>query len=359
MIKLPGLIDPHVHLREPGATHKEDYDSGTSAALAGGITIVLAMPNTKPPIFDAETLDLTLSAAKQKAHCDYGQFVGAGPNNADWEKYKGVSSLAAGLKMYLDSTFGELRLDDMTLWQPHFKSWPKDMPIVAHSESRSMAAAILFAEIYDRPVHIAHISLREEVLLIKAAKEKGIKVTCEVCPHHLFLSKDDIPSISNGHPGRGEVRPRLATRKDVDSLWENVDVIDCFATDHAPHTIEEKDSDNPPPGFPGLETILPLLLTAVSESRLTMPDLIAKMYTNPKKIFNLPDQHETWVEIDEKAAYEIKASEQFTRCGWTPFEGWRVKGKVRKVVLRDNTAFEDGKILAPSGYGRNVRDNTH
>ena len=190
MLKLPGLIDPHVHLREPGATHKEDYDSGTSAALAGGITIVLAMPNTKPPIFDADTLDLALNAAKQKAHCDYGQFVGAGPDNADWGKNEVVSAQAVGLKMYLDSTFGELRLDDMSLWMPHFENYPKNMPIVAHSESRSMAAAILFAAIYDRPVHIAHISLKEEVLLIKAAKERGIKVTCEVCPHHLFLSKD-------------------------------------------------------------------------------------------------------------------------------------------------------------------------
>ena len=353
MLKLPGLIDPHVHLREPGATHKEDFDSGTSAALAGGFTMVLTMPNTKPPIFDAETLELALNAARQKARCDYAQFVGAGPDNA--EKAASLADQAAGLKMYLDSTFGELRLDDMTLWQPHFEKYPKNYPIVAHSESRSMAAAILFAAIYDRPVHIAHISLKEEVLIIKAAKERGIKVTCEVCPHHLFLSKDDIPSISHGHAGRGEVRPRLATKEDVDALWKNLDVIDCFATDHAPHTIEEKDSDNPPPGFPGLETALPLLLTAVSESRLTIPDLIEKMYTNPKKIFNLPDQPKTWIEVDTKAAYEIKAQDQFTRCNWTPFEGWKVKGKVRKVVLRGKTAFEDGKILVEAGYGKNVR----
>jgi carbamoyl-phosphate synthase/aspartate carbamoyltransferase/dihydroorotase len=355
MIQLPGLIDPHVHLREPGATHKEDFDSGTSAALAGGVTIVLAMPNTKPPIFDADTLDLALNAAKQKARCDYGQYVGAGPDNSDWTSHKAESDRAAGLKMYLDSTFGELRLDDMTLWSPHFANWPKDLPIVAHSESRSMAAAILFAAIHDRPVHIAHISLKEEVLLIKAAKERGIKVTCEVCPHHLFLSKDDIPAISHGHPGRGEVRPRLATKEDVDALWKNMDVIDCFATDHAPHTISEKDSDNPPPGFPGLETFLPLILTAVQDGRLTMDDVIAKMHTNTKRIFNLPEQPETWVEVDENAQYEIKASEQFTRCNWTPFEGWKVRGRVRKVVLRGKTAFEDGKILAELGYGKNIR----
>lgn len=353
MIKLPGLIDPHVHLREPGATHKEDYDSGTSAALAGGFTIVLAMPNTKPPIFDSATLDLALTAAKQKARCDFGQYIGAGPDNADIAA--SLSGTAAGLKMYLDSTFGELRLDDMTLWTPHFQTYPKNYPLVAHSESRTMAAAILFAAVYDRPVHIAHISLKEEVLLIKAAKEKGIKVTCEVCPHHLFLSKDDIPSISHGHPGRGEVRPRLATKEDVAALWQNMDVIDCFATDHAPHTIEEKDSGNPPPGFPGLETALPLLLTAVGDGRLTMDDIMMKSYTNPQKIFNLPEQPETWIEIDENEIHEIKASEQFTRCSWTPFEGWKVKGRVRKVVLRGQTAFEDGKVLVKAGYGRNVR----
>ena len=184
MIKLPGLIDPHVHLREPGATHKEDWDTGTSAALAGGFTLVLAMPNTKPPIFDAETLELALNAARQKARCDYAQYLGAGPDNA--EVAASLADKAAALKMYLDMTFGQLRLDDMTLWMSHFEKYPKRFPIVTHSESRSMAAAILFAAIYDRPVHIAHISLKEEILLIKAAKEKGIKVTCEVCPHHLF-----------------------------------------------------------------------------------------------------------------------------------------------------------------------------
>jgi len=353
MLKLPGFIDPHVHLREPGATHKEDWDTGTSAALAGGFTMVLAMPNTKPPIFDAGTFALALEAAGQKARCDYAQYVGAGPENA--QAAAALADKAAALKMYLDVTFGQLRLDDMTLWGPHFEKYPKKYPIVVHAESRSMAAALLFSALYDRPVHIAHISLKEEVLLIKAAKEKGIKVTCEVCPHHLFLSRDDIPAISHGHPGRGEVRPRLAAKEDVEALWQNLDVIDCFATDHAPHTLEEKDSDNPPPGFPGLETALPLLLTAVSESRLTIPDLITRMYTNPKKIFNLPEQPDTWVEVDENVVYEIKAAGQFTRCGWTPFEGWQVKGRVSRVVLRGREAYHDGKILVETGYGRDVR----
>jgi carbamoyl-phosphate synthase/aspartate carbamoyltransferase/dihydroorotase len=353
MIKIPGLIDPHVHLREPGATHKEDWDTGTSAALAGGVTMILAMPNTKPAIFDSATLDLALEAARSKARCDYAQYLGAGPDNAG--AAASIAPRAAGLKMYLDSTFGELRLDDMTLWQEHFKTWPRHLPIVAHAESRSMAAVILMAAIYDRPVHIAHISLKEEILLIKAAKERGIKVTCEVCPHHLFLSREDMPAIAQGHPGRGEVRPRLASRQDVDSLWTNLEVIDCFATDHAPHTLAEKDADSPPPGFPGLETLLPLLLTAVADGRLTLEDLIQKSVTNPRKVFSLPEQPETWVEVDENAVFEIRSAEMQSRCGWTPFEGWKVKGGVTRVVLRGREAFREGRVLVEPGYGRNVR----
>ena len=350
MLKLPGLIDPHIHVREPGQTHKEDWDSATRAALAGGVTTILAMPNTNPPIFDATTLDLALDAARQKARCDYAQFVGAGPDNADI--LPTLAPRAAGLKMYLDSTFGELRLDDMALWMPHFEKYPKDFPIVLHSESRTMAAGILFAAIYDRPVHIAHISLREEILLIKAAKEKGIKVTCEVCPHHLFLTGEEDAGLKGG---RKEVRPRLATQADVNALWQHMDVIDCFATDHAPHTAAEKDSENPPPGFPGLETLLPLLLTAVDDGRLTMDDILQKSVINPRHIFLLPKQSETWIEVDEDAIYEIHAADQHTRCGWTPFEGWKVKGRVRKVVLRGRTAFEDGKIGVDLGYGQDIR----
>lgn len=352
-IRLPGLIDPHVHVREPGQTHKEDWDTATQAALAGGVTTILAMPNTKPPIFDATTLELALTAATEKARCDYAQYFGAGPANA--AEVARLARRAAGLKMYLDSTFGELRLDDMTLWLEHFRRWPGPGPIVVHAESRSMAAALAFAQMFDQPVHVAHVSRREEILLIREAKARGVRVTCEVTPHHLFLTAEDIPVIGREHPGRGEVRPRLASRTDVDALWQNLDVIDCFATDHAPHTLAEKDSENPPPGFPGLETMLPLLLTAVHEGRLTLDDLIQKSVINPRQIFHLPEQPETWVEVDEDARWEIRAADLYSRCGWTPFEGWQVRGRVTRVVLRGREALRDGQVLAAPGTGQNVR----
>ncbi len=350
MIKLPGLIDPHVHLREPGATHKEDWGSGTKAGMAGGFTMLLAMPNTEPPILDENTYKLSDSAASKKAHIDYGIFIGAGDSNVT--KVGNLAPQAAGLKMYLDQTYGPLQLTDMSLWQQYFQVWPGIYPIAVHAEKRSLAAILLMSVLYDQPVHICHVARKEEILVIRAAKEKGVKVTCEVTPHHMFMTEADIPI---DEPGKGEVRPHLASSVDRDALWENLDVIDCFASDHAPHTLSEKNSSNPPPGFPGLETSLFLYLNAVSEKRLTIDDLILHMVTNPRRIFKLPAQADTWIEIDPEIPREINAADGFTRCGWTPFEGWIVKGRLKRVILRGVTVFKDGEITAKPGSGRNVR----
>lgn len=352
MVRLPGLIDPHVHMREPGATHKEDWHSGTTAALAGGVTIVLTMPNTQPPVTDAQSLNLALEAARQKAVCDYAQYLGATPENASIAAE--LAPQAAGLKMYLDHTYGPLRLADMTDWMAHLAHWPHEMPLAVHAEGRTLAAVILLATFYERPLHLCHVSRREEILIIRAAKERGLKVTCEVAPHHLFLSEDDVPALGQG---RSEVRPVLASLRDRQALWDNLDVIDCFATDHAPHTPAEKDGNNPPPGFPGLETALPLLLTAVAEGRLTLEDIIQRCYINPQRIFRLPAQPETWVEVDPESTWEIRGDHLFTRAGWTPFEGWRVRGRVVRVVLRGTEVYRDGKVLASPGFGRNIRVN--
>lgn len=349
-LRLPGLIDAHVHMREPGATHKEDWDTGTAAALAGGVTTVLAMPNTKPPVIDLPTLRETVQIAESKARCNFAQYVGAGAENSATAAE--TAPYAAGLKMYLDATYGPLRLDLMSDWKAHLSAWPADAPICSHSEGRTLAAMILMAQITRRPVHFCHVSQKEEIELIKAAKAMGVPVTCEVTPHHLFLSEKDIPSIGQG---RAEVRPDLESEKDVQALWENLDVIDVFATDHAPHTLEEKDSPTPPPGFPGVETMLPLLLNAVNEGRLTLDDIILRCYTNPQRIFHLPAQPETWVEVDLNAGYTLQAANLHSRSGWTPYEGMNVKGRVVRVVLRGQPAYENETILAAPGFGRNLR----
>ena len=346
-MRLPGLIDPHVHMREPGATHKEDWDSGTAAALAGGFAQVLAMPNTQPPVVDAELLEAAYTLVADKAHCDYAQYMGAGPDNA--EAAAKAADRCAGLKLYLDQTYGPLRLDEMSIWKAHYQAWPANRPLVAHAEGRTLAAAILISAVTDRPLHLAHVATREDILLVRDAKARGLKITCEVTPHHLFLTADDLSG------GRGEVRPRLGTQADVDALWANLDVIDCFATDHAPHTADEKDSETPPPGFPGLETALPLLLNAVHAGRLTLEDMIDRMSVNPRRIFGVPDQPETWVEVDPEAKVTLSSRNMHSRAGWTPYEGMQVHGLVRRVVLRGETVFEDGQVLAKKGSGRRIR----
>jgi carbamoyl-phosphate synthase/aspartate carbamoyltransferase/dihydroorotase len=346
-MRISGLIDPHAHMREPGATHKEDWASGTAAALAGGFTQVLAMPNTDPPVVDQTSLDGALKLAAQGARCDYGLYLGAGADNISLAA--GLAEKSAGLKLYLDQTYGPLRLEAMSVWQAHFTAWPQDRPLVVHAEGRTLAAAILMAALVDRPLHVAHVATREDIIIVRAAKQHGIRVTCEVTPHHLFLTADVLPN------GWNEVRPRLRSQADVDALWANLDVIDCFATDHAPHTAAEKAGADPPPGFPGLETALPLLLTAINEGRLTLEDLLIRMDVNPRRIFRVPAQSETWVEVDLDHPYTLTAQTMHTKARWTPFEGWPVRGKVLKVVLRGSTVYADGRVLAQPGFGQRIR----
>ncbi|KAF1644667.1 UNVERIFIED_CONTAM: CAD protein, partial [Eudyptes robustus] len=350
LIRLPGLIDVHVHLREPGGTHKEDFASGTAAALAGGVTMVCAMPNTSPAVTDAASFALVQKLAEAGARCDFALFLGASSDNVGL--LGPLAGAAAGLKMYLNDTFSSLRMDDVSLWMEHFEQWPQHLPVVAHAERQTVAAVLMVAQLYQRPVHICHVARREEILLIKAAKQKGIPVTCEVAPHHLFLCRDDLGRLGEG---RAAVRPVLGTHQDVEALWENMDTIDCFATDHAPHTLEEKQGQEPPPGYPGLETMLPLLLTAVSEGRLTVEDVVQRLYENPRKIFGLPAQEDTYVEVDLEHEWIIPSCTAFSKARWTPFEGMKVKGTVRRVVLRGEVAYIDGQVLVPPGYGQDVK----
>jgi carbamoyl-phosphate synthase / aspartate carbamoyltransferase / dihydroorotase len=349
MIRLPGLVDPHVHLREPGGEHKEDFDSGTSAALAGGFTSVLAMPNTQPPLVDEASFERARTAARAKARCDYGLYLGAGSDNA--ATAAALAARTCGLKLYLDQTFGPLRLDDLGSLQAHIGSWPKHRPIAAHAEGRSLAAVLAIAAVVDRPIHICHVSRRDEILLIRAAKERGLKVTCEVAPHHLLFTAADFSHLP---AGRREVRPSLNQPADRQALWENLPVIDCFATDHAPHTRAEKDGDQPPPGFPGLETALGLLWTAVADGRLTVDDIAERMCTNPRRVFGLPEAPESYVEVDPDSPWEVRSSDLHSRCGWTPYEGMRLPARVCRVVLRGKPAFENGRVTAPLGSGRDL-----
>lgn len=345
IIALPGLIDVHTHLRVPGGEHKEDFRTGTAAALAGGITQLLAMPNTSPPLTLPEVMVETLAMARHDVLCDVGLFAGASPAHID--RLPTLAPYAVALKIYLNDTFGKLRVEDVPTLRACFQTWPRDKLIAMHAEKQSVAVGIGLAATYERPVHFCHISRREEIELIADAKMRGLPVTCEVTPHHLFMDVTDRERLGM----LADMRPVLGTPDDVAALWAHIhDTVDCLATDHAPHTLAEKQSDNPPPGVAGLETSLVLLLTAVAENRLTLGRLIDLMHTNPRRLYNLPEQPDTRVEV-EMTPTTIRNERMQSKCGWTPFHGRTVAGRVKRVVLRGQVVYEEGKVLAQPGTG--------
>lgn len=343
-IELPGLIDVHTHLRVPGGEHKEDFTTGTAAAVAGGITMILGMPNTSPPLSTVPVLQKTIATAEGNIYSDVGLFAGASPPVID--QLPTLAPYTAALKIYLNDTFGDLRVDEVPVLAQCFATWPRHKLIAMHAEKQSVAVGIGLSAAYDRPVHFCHISRREEIELIAQAKARGLKVSCEVCPHHLFMTYAETEKQG----AFADMRPVLGSQNDVDALWDHInDTIDCIATDHAPHTIAEKQGDPYPPGIIGLQTSLPLMLTAAAEGRISLERVRTMMFDNPKRLYNLPDQPDTHIKVDVDNTFTIRNEEQKSKCGWTPFAGWEVVGRVQKVVLRGTTVFENGQLLEKAG----------
>lgn len=347
VLRLPGLIDVHTHLRVPGGEHKEDFSTGSAAALAGGVTQLLAMPNTQPTLSKPEILAETIRTLQQTARCDIGLFAGA--SSADLDDLAGCAPYAYALKIYLNDTFGRLRVDSVPTLVRCFTEWPRDQLIALHAEEQSVAVAIGLCAVYDRPIHLCHISRKEEIELIADAKMRGLPVTCEVAPHHLFMDRSHYEAMG----AWADMRPVLGTKEDVEALWHHLaETVDCVATDHAPHTRAEKQSATPPPGVAGLQTSLPLMLTAVHQGRVSLERVIALMHTNPQRIFNLPPQTETYCDVDVDATFVVRDADQYSKCGWTPFAGWELFGRIQEVTLRGSVAYREGELLAQPGTGQ-------
>lgn len=320
-ITLPGLIDPHVHLRDPGATHKEDFVSGASAARAGGFSWILDMPNNPQPTITREALDDKLDRVRSITDCHIGFIFGASQKDNTGEFGKVVDDVFA-LKIYMDTTTGDLLLEEKDILERAFAAWPSQKPIVVHAEGETMEKAISLARKFDKHLHIAHLSQKSELIRVIEEKENGVPVTCEVTPHHLFLTENDVPRLK----GYGIMKPPLKTQEDVDFLWKHIDAIDCIATDHAPHTIEEKGSDNPPYGVPGLETSLSLMLTAVKEGRIVLDDIVRLMHEGPKRIFAIPVSDDPVLTVDMNVSYTIDSKLFKSKSKWSPFDGMKVWG---------------------------------
>ncbi|HEX2914939.1 MAG TPA: amidohydrolase family protein [Chloroflexia bacterium] len=350
ILKVPGLADPHVHLREPGSENKEDFYTGTCAALAGGYTALLDMPNNPRPTTSPEALAEKKQLAASKIVCDLGFNFGATPNNAP--VYPEVESQVAALKAYLGETHGPLVFGGLEGMLAVFQGWNSHKPIMIHAEGPIVAATIGLAALYGRRIHICHLSKKAELELVRTAKERGLPVTCEVAPHHLFLTREDATPGKLGPYGR--MSPALQSGSDVEALWQGLadGAVDMIATDHAPHTREEKDSDKPPFGVPGLETAFGLMFKAAYEgyAGLTVERLVKLMAVAPRQVFGLP-QGDSEIEIDD-SEYTISEEGLFTKCGWTPFAGVKARGRVKRVWLRGQLVFEDGQVLAKPGSGQ-------
>ena len=347
IIRLPGLIDPHVHLRDPGGTHKEDFTSGTRAALAGGFTVVLDMPNNPgEPTVTPQALAHKAAITAGRLSCDVGLHYGATPRNAP--TFKRVASMVFALKLYLDHTTGDLKIEELETIRNIMLAWPAHKPLCVHAEDRTLAMVLGLVPSVGRGVHFCHISEKIEIELIRDAKRRGLPVTCEVAPHHLYLTEDDLPRLG----AYGVMKPPLKRGADVDALWANLDYIDMIATDHAPHTVAEKQGETPAFGVPGLETSLPLMLNAVAQGKLTLDRLVEMMHFAPASLFRVPSQPETYVEVDTERRIRIIADVMQSRAGWTPFEGMNLLGTVETVVLRGREVVRDGLIVAEPGFGQ-------
>ncbi|MFA6523753.1 MAG: dihydroorotase family protein [Candidatus Peribacteraceae bacterium] len=381
---LPGLIDCHVHLREPGLTHKGDMETETRAALHGGVTTVCDMPNAVPPTVTIGALKEKIKLAKRIKDCDIRFFFGVAEMahiedlGKVWED-EDLRKHLVGAKLFLDHSTGDLKASPETVAEAFRVCGDLGIPLTAHCENPGLNAAadkankrtdiaahsivrppeseevavrgaIELAKKYGTKLHIAHISTVQGVECVREAKAAGLPVTCEVAPHHLFLTTDDYATLGT----LAKMNPPLRTAEHRDALWAGIEdgTIDCIATDHAPHTLEEKETSEAlkaPSGVPGVEVMLPLLLTVAARGwphpatkrppiHLDKEDIVRLCFENPNQIFGLKKhpvsegRKADCILVDSDEEWTIRGKELHSKCKWTPYEGWLVRGKVVRVI---------------------------
>lgn len=350
-ITIKGMLDPHVHLRSMDWEHKGTFASETAAAVAGGYWAVFDMPNTEPSTTSPASLDRKLTEMRTQSVCDWGVYYGAS-QTGNWDTYASVTESVCGLKIYNNATTGNLLISEQPMRDRHYAAWPVGKVIAVHAEDDTVLDILAQVRKHDRHTHFLHISTTKEIEYLKAAKEEGLPVTIGVCPHHLWLTENDLSAIGS----LGWMKPTLKTQADQDALWNAISsgLVDVVESDHAPHTLDEKASDNPPYGVPGLETTLPLLCTAIHEGRLTIERCIELVSTNPRNIFGVPLPDDTFTVIDLDVSTIIKRENLHTQCGWSPFEGMRVQGKIVETWIRGVKVYDGESVIADPGFGQNL-----
>ena len=393
---LPGAIDVHVHFREPGYTHKEDWQTGTAAAAMGGVTTVFEMPNVDPPTATPEALALKQEAAK-KAHVDYGLYGLLAEDNIDQLEAL-IDGGVAGFKCFMGNTFGNLPSPSTGAMLEGFEIVAgRGLRIALHAETASIMArrekrlqsagrtdplahlasrpavvaieavsrAAVLAEWTGARIHILHISSADELRPLREAKARGVDITGETCPHYLMF--DERAYID--HRSIIRVNPPVREKRHQVGLWEGLHdgTIDMIATDHAPHVPAEKlrnDIWTVDCGFPGVETQMPLMLTQVRAGRLSLSDYVRLTSTKPAKAFGLypakgallPGSDADITLVDLNREDTIAAAQFQSRSKITPFEGMKVTGVPMHTLVRGRFVMKDRQIVGETrGWGRSVR----
>lgn len=386
LLLLPGVIDDQVHFREPGLTHKEDLAHATRACAKGGVTTFLEMPNTVPATIDRTNLLAKLQLASEKSLVNFGFYIGATPHNLEELK---TATRTPGIKIFIGSSTGDLLVDNQECLERIFAE--TRLPICAHCEDESIvrANAIKFAQSRDvadhsrvrdhraaevatrramdlshrhrHPFHVLHVSTAEEVQLLKDHRHL---VTSEVCPHHLLFSIDDYARLGS----LIKMNPSIKSRADNDALWQALrdGTIPVIATDHAPHTLAEKELPFPqcPSGLPAVENSLALMLTEVHRGRISLEQVVHAMCEAPAMVWNIRGKGRIErgfdadvVLVDPHARRTILNDDQQTKCGWSPWHGTEVTGIPIRTWVHGQTVFRrsDGvDWFAATPAGREV-----
>jgi len=388
---LPGLIDAHVHFRDPGLTFKEDFFSGSAAAAAGGFTTVMDMPNTVPPTTTPQTFKEKMGIACKKSLVDFGLHAGVADlsNIKDLAEYK-----PASFKIFMDlvdddflmEVFGKINEvhDNALIDHGHPLNEAGEHPLISlhaedpdvvkqctermkkegsdpelyaqarppQAEIEAIKNAISLAGKFNQRIHFCHVSTKKSLKLINTAKKTGLKITSEITPHHLFLDSGYLKTYGNLAKTNPPLRDK--NRLNIEDLAQ----IDIIGTDHAPHTLEEKKKDvwNAPPGIPGLETILPLLLTQLNQGKISVEDIKRLLCENPAKIFNIPNKgfitegmDADLVVIDLKKEGVVDPDNFKSKAKYSPFKGFKTKGMPVMTMLRGKLVMDNGKIIDNHG----------
>lgn len=366
---LPGAIDPHVHFRDPGNTEKEDLESGSRAASAGGITSFLDMPNTLPNAINRSSLEEKIASAAKKSVTHHGFFIGATNTNiSDLQSVEGMDGVC-GIKIFMGSSTGDLLVheqkhlenifantggiiathaEDEERLRSRIPKFKHRKDIAAHAECRDVECALIatkrasaLAKDYDHRLHIVHLTSGQEADWL--ASNKGDLITTEVCTQHLTFDQNDIEKLGT----RALMNPPIRYTEDRDKLWKRLKdgTIDCVVTDHAPHTLQAKSVGfpNAPAGMPGVETSLPLMLTHAEEGKCSISDIVKWMCAGPAKVYGIKnkgylvegfDGDLTLVDLENNRI--IQDHDTWTKVGWTPYAGRELTGWPMYTIVDGN-----------------------